>query len=453
MGTLGDRIGRRRLLMFGAAAFGLASVLAAFSTSAVMLIAARAILGFAGATLAPSTLSLVRNMFLDDRQRTFAISIWITSYSVGGAIGPLIGGALLQTFWWGSAFLIGVPVMLLLLVVGPRLLPEFRDPNAGRLDIPSAALSFAAILPTIYTLKQVAEHGVRATDFVFVLVGLVAGALFVHRQLTAAEPLIDLRLFRSRAFSVSLAAYLLATFALFGAFVFISQYLQLVFALSPLQAGVATMPWALSFVIGTLVTPLFTRRFRAAVVMAAGLVVAGVGFALFTQIEMASGLGTLIVASVVVALGLAPVFTLATDVVIGSAPVERAGAAAAVSETSSEFGGALGIAVLGSIGAAVYRSTMAATLPSSVAPDVADAARSTLAGAVAVAEQLPGSLGTDVLETARRAFAQSFDVTAVVTAGVVLITAALVTIVLRGDGSERESTAAAQGVVAVACVS
>jgi MFS transporter, DHA2 family, multidrug resistance protein len=147
------------------------------------------------------------------------------------------------------------------------------------------------------------------------------------------------------------------------------------------------------------------------------------------------------------------VFTLATDVVIGSAPVERAGAAAAVSETSLEFGGALGIAVLGSIGAAVYRSTMAATLPSSVAPDVADAARSTLAGAVAVAEQLPGSLGTDVLETARRAFAQSFDVTAVVTAGVVLITAALVTIVLRGDGSERESTAAAQGVVAVACVS
>jgi DHA2 family multidrug resistance protein-like MFS transporter len=450
MGTLGDRIGRRRLLMFGAAAFGLASVLAAFSTSAAMLIAARAILGFAGATLAPSTLSLVRTMFLDDRQRTLAISIWITSYSVGGAIGPLIGGILLQAFWWGSVFLIGVPVMLLLLGLGPRLLPEFRDPNARRLDIPSAALSFAAILPTIYTLKQVAEHGLRAGDSVFLLIGLAAGGVFVYRQLTADQPLIDLRLFRSRAFSVSLAAYMLATFALFGAFAFISQYLQLVFALSPLHAGVATMPWALSFVVGTLVTPVFTRRFRAAVVMAAGLVVAGVGFALFAQIDVASGVGMLVVASVVVALGLAPVFTLATDVVIGSAPVERAGAAAAISETSSEFGGALGIAVLGSIGAAVYRGTMTATLPASVAPDVAEAARSTLASAATVAERLPGAPGAEVLDTARHAFAQSFDVTSVLTAGVMLITAVLVAVVFRGDNSEAESAADAHG-VAVAC--
>ena len=436
MGTLGDRIGRRRLLMIGAAAFGVGSVLAAFSTSATLLIATRALLGFAGATLAPSTLSLVRNMFLDSRERTLAISVWITSYSVGGAIGPLVGGVLLQHFWWGSVFLIGVPVMVLLLILGPILLPEFRDPDAGKLDIVSAALSLAAVLPTIYTVKQVAEHGLRAGDAVFLLAGLVAGAAFVYRQLTVAEPLIDVRLFRAPAFSVSLAAYLLATFAAFGAFVFISQYLQFVFGLAPLEAGIWTTPWALTFVVGSLATPVIAQRVRPAVVMAAGLVVAAAGFALFTQVEIGSGFGVLVIASVVVSLGLAPVFTLATDLVIGSAPPERAGAAAAISETSSEFGGAMGIAVLGSMGAAVYRARMTDVLPASVAPELADAARGTLAGAVAVAEQLPGALGAEVLGAARLAFAQSFDVTAVLTAAVALSTAALVAIVLRGDSPD-----------------
>jgi DHA2 family multidrug resistance protein-like MFS transporter len=436
MGTLGDRIGRRRLLMIGAAAFGVGSVLAAFSTSATLLIATRALLGFAGATLAPSTLSLVRNMFLDSRERTLAISVWITSYSVGGAIGPLVGGVLLQHFWWGSVFLIGVPVMVLLLILGPILLPEFRDPDAGKLDIVSAALSLAAVLPTIYTVKQVAEHGLRAGDAVFLLAGLGAGAAFVYRQLTVAEPLIDVRLFRAPAFSVSLAAYLLATFAAFGAFVFISQYLQFVFGLAPLEAGIWTTPWALTFVVGSLATPVIAQRVRPAVVMAAGLVVAAAGFALFTQVEIGSGFGVLVIASVVVSLGLAPVFTLATDLVIGSAPPERAGAAAAISETSSEFGGAMGIAVLGSMGAAVYRARMTDVLPASVAPELADAARGTLAGAVAVAEQLPGALGAEVLGAARLAFAQSFDVTAVLTAAVALSTAALVAIVLRGDSPD-----------------
>src|SRR3954468_8531774 len=159
MGTLGDRIGRRRLLMIGAAAFGAASVLAAFATSTSMLIGTRALLGMAGATLAPSTLSLIRTMFRDPQQRTVAISVWITSYSAGGAIGPLVGGVLLEHFWWGSVFLVGVPVMLLLLAVGPALLPEYRDPSARRLDLPSAALSLAAVLAVIYGLKRFAESG------------------------------------------------------------------------------------------------------------------------------------------------------------------------------------------------------------------------------------------------------------------------------------------------------
>jgi MFS transporter, DHA2 family, multidrug resistance protein len=441
MGTLGDRIGRRRLLMIGASAFGVASVAAAFSTSAEMLIATRALLGFAGATLAPSTLSLVRNMFLESRERTLAISIWITSYSVGGAIGPLIGGVLLQHFWWGSVFLIGVPVMVLLLIFAPLLLPEFRDPNPGTLDVTSAALSLAAILPMIYSLKHVAEHGPQAGDGVLLIAGLLAGAAFVHRQLTAAQPLFDLRLFRAPAFSVSLAAYMLATFALFGAFVFISQYLQLVFGLSPLEAGIWTMPWALSFVVGSMATSLIARRVPASRIMVGGLGVAAMGFGLLTQVDVASGLGVLVIGSVVVALGLAPVFTLATDLVIGSAPAERAGAAAALSETSSELGGAMGIAILGSIGAAVYRARMIDILPTSLPPDVAEAARSTLAGAVAAAEHVPGPFGEELVAAARVAFAHSFDLTAMATAAVVLVTAAIVAIVLRDGGSAHDSVA------------
>jgi DHA2 family multidrug resistance protein-like MFS transporter len=194
MGALGDRIGRRRLLLAGAAAFGLASVLAAFSASAGMLIAARAVLGVAGATLAPSTLSLIRNMFLEPKQRKLAVSVWITSFSAGGAIGPLLGGVLLRWFWWGSVFLLAVPVMALLLVLGPVLLPEFRDPRPGRLDLLSAALSLAAVLAVIYGLKQLALAGGVWLPVLSVLVGLALGVVFVRRQQRLSDPLLDLRL-------------------------------------------------------------------------------------------------------------------------------------------------------------------------------------------------------------------------------------------------------------------
>src|SRR2546430_3905841 len=223
MGTLGDRIGRRRLLLMGPAVCGVAAVSAAFSTTAEMLIATRALLGVAGATLAPSTLSLIRNMFLDPQQRTIAIGVWVTSYSVGGAIGPLLGGVLLQYFWWGSVFLIGVPVMLLLLVLGPVLLPEFRDPQAGRLDLFSAALSLVAVLLVIYGLKRIAEHGLGWVAALAIVTGLVVGIVFLRRQRALAHPLIDLHLFRSRAFSAALAVYLLGTLVVFGAYIFIAQ--------------------------------------------------------------------------------------------------------------------------------------------------------------------------------------------------------------------------------------
>ena len=431
MGTLGDRIGRRRLLLIGAAAFGAASVLAAFSNSAEMLIATRALLGVAGATLAPSTLSLIRNMFLDPGQRTMAISVWVTSYSVGGAIGPLLGGVLLEYFWWGSVFLLGVPVMLLLLVLGPVLLPEFRDPEAGRLDLLSAGLSLAAVLLVIYGLKRLAQDGLGWQPAVAIVAGVTIGVLFVRRQRALADPLIDLRLFRIPAFSASLASYTLGTLVAFGAYIFIAQYLQLVLGLSPLHAGLATVPSMLAFVAGSMVVPAMAQRFRPAHLMGAGMLIGAAGFAVLTQVDKTGGLPMLIAGSIIYSLGISPVVILATDLIVGSAPVERAGAASAISETSSELGGALGIAIFGSIGTAVYRMAMWDAIPGALAPEAREAARSTLGGAVAVANQLPGQLGAELLGTAREAFAQAFEITAAISAAVSLVTAVGVIILLR----------------------
>src|SRR6266511_5501713 len=277
MGTLGDRIGRRRLLLAGAAAFGVASLLAALSTSAGMLIAARALLGVAGATVAPSTLSLIRNMFLDPRQRTVAISVWITSFSVGGAIGPLAGGVLLEWYWWGSVFLLAVPVMGLLLVLGPMLLPEFRDPQAGRLDLVSAGMSLVAVLAVVWGLKQLAQDGPGWPSALSIVVGLAVGVVFVRRQHTLADPLLDMRLFRVPAFSAALTTNVLSFFVGFGALLFIAQYLQLVLGLSPLRAGLWTVPSGGGFILGSMLTPVLASRVRPGLVMAGGLGLAAVG--------------------------------------------------------------------------------------------------------------------------------------------------------------------------------
>jgi len=413
MGTLGDRIGRR-LLMIGAAAFGLVSVLAAYSTSAAMLIAARALLGVAGATLAPSTLSLIRNMFPDPRQRTVAISVWVTSYSVGGAIGPVLGGVVLQYFWWGAVFLLAVPVMALLLVVGPLLLPEYRDPGAGRPDILSAALSLAAVLALIFGLKEVAQGGVGWVALLSIVSGVAVGAVFVRRQQTLADPLIDLGLFHRPGFSASVITLGLGVIVLFGGFLFLPQYLQLVLGLSPLDAGLWSLPWAGAFVVGSMLTPAIARRFHPAFVMAAGMLLAAAGFGALVFVTVETGLTALVLGSFVFALGLAPMFTLTADLVVGAAPPERAGAASAISETSAELGGALGIAIFGSVGIAVYRSAIAGAIPAGVPIEAAAAARDTLGAAVTMAGQLPGTLGGALLSVAREAFVQALRLAAVI---------------------------------------
>ena len=431
MGTLGDRIGRRRLLLMGACAFGVASVLAAFSTTAAMLIAARAALGVAGATLMPSTLSLIRNMFHDPRQRTVAIGVWTTSFSIGGILGPLLGGMLLEHFWWGSVFLLAVPAMALLLLLGPLLLPEFRVPEPGRFDLASAGLSICAVLAVIFGIKRIAEHGLSAAPALAIAAGLALGVVFVRRQGRLADPLVDLGLFRAPTFSASLVVNTLAFLVMYGVFLFIPQYLQLVLGFSPLRAGLWTLPSSAAFIVGSLLTPVIVRWTRPSLVVTGGLLLSAAGILAITGVDGPTGLESVIGGSIVLLLGLAPVYILATDMIVASAPPERAGAAGAMSETSAELGGALGIAILGSVGTAVYRGVMAGAVSSAVPADGAETARSTLGGALAVAERLPGPLGAELLGRARDAFVQGVETVAAVSAAVLVVAAIGAVIVLR----------------------
>ncbi|MDX3907829.1 MAG: MFS transporter [Pigmentiphaga sp.] len=424
MGTLGDRIGRRKLLLAGAAAFGAASTIAAFSNSAEMLIAMRALLGVAGATLAPSTMSLIRNMFHDEHERRLAIGIWIASFSLGSAIGPLVGGLLLEFFWWGSVFLVAVPVMLLLLALGPALLPEYRDPDAGPIDLASVAQSLFAVLAIIYGIKDIAQHGPGWLSAAAILAGVAVGLAFVRRQRHLAYPLLDMSLFLRPAFGAAIATYALSCLAMFGIYVFITQYLQLVLGLNPLQAGLVTVPWALGFVLGSLFAPRLARRASPRVIFVGGLLAAAAGFALLVLADRPYGLEAVVAGMIVVSLGMAPVITIGNEMIITAAPPERAGSASAISETCAELSAALGIAVLGSIGTLFYRTGLSAAMPEGIPEPAASAAMATLGGAVTAAQALPGAAGEAMLSAARAAFVGALQFMSV-TGAILVVGAAL----------------------------
>lgn len=431
MGTLGDRIGRRKLLLFGAAAFGAASAVAAFAGSASTLIATRALLGVAGATLMPSTMALIRNMFHDEHQRRFAIAMWINAFVVGGAIGPILGGIMLEHFWWGSVFLLNVPVMITLLIAGPMLLPEFRDPNPGRLDIPSAALSLFAILTIIFGVKRVAQDGVGSIPLAAIAVGALLSAVFVARQRRLEHPLIDLDLFSQTEFSASVATQLIATITFAGLYLIVSQYFQLVLGLSPLRAGMALLPATLSGIAGTFAAPAIVKKVSSRTVMPAGMLFTTIGMLAISLITPSSHLALVVGAYMVMSFGINIAITLTTDTIMSAAPPERAGAASGISETSAELGAALGIAIMGSISTAYYRSSLAETLPVGVPADVARSAMATIGGAVSSAAHLNGPLRSELIDTARDAFTGSLALVAAVCTVLVLATGVIVLVVLR----------------------
>jgi DHA2 family multidrug resistance protein-like MFS transporter len=395
MGTLGDRFGRRRVLLTGAVAFAGASLFAAFAQSAAMLIVARAVLGVAAATIAPSTLSLISNMFRDERERTLAVGFWVASFSAGGALGPMLGGILLEHFWWGSVFLLPLPVMALLLALGPRLLPEYRDPAPGRVDLASAVLSIIAVLSVIYGVKRFAADGFTTIAPLAIVLGVVVGVVFVRRQQRLAHPLLDLALFRHRPFVVSLAIYVLGAFAALGMFLAIAQYLQLVLGLGAFEAGAWTAPSGVAFAIGSLIAPLVARRISKALAVVVGLVVSAGGAAILALLDTSSPLVHVVSGYVMFAVGLSFAFALAVDLVVASAPPERAGSASAVAEMGSELGGAVGIAVLGSIINVVYQG--------------ATGAPGTLGEAVASGDH-------EVIEVGRAAFTRGMSITSAICA-------------------------------------
>lgn len=425
MGGLGDRTGRRRLLLIGAAVFGLMSVLAAYSTSPEMLIAARALMGIAGATVMPSALALISNMFPDPKQMGLAIAVFIGCFMGGAAIGPAVGGAMLTNFWWGSVFLINVPVMLLIVLAGPALLPEYRSGERGGIDLISAVLSLGAILPVIYGLKELARNGWAPLPALVLVAGLVIGYLFIRRQKSQDNPLLDLKLFKHRAFTGALMIMLLGSVMMSGLALFFTLFLQSVRGLSALQTGLWMVISAVALVAGSMGSPSLAQKRRPGIVIAVSLGISMVGFLLMTQADRTSSLALPIIAVAMVSLGAGGFASLSTGLLVGAVPPERAGSASSVSEMSGELGGALGVALIGTLGTTVYRSLL--DVPSGVPEGAAEGARENITGAVASAAELSGPAGAALLEAARDAFTTALRSVGVVSA---VIAAALVVVAL-----------------------
>ncbi len=414
MGALGDRIGRRRLLMAGAASFGAASVLAALASSPDVLIVVRATLGLAAATLAPSTLSLIRGMFAREDQRNLAIAIWGASFAVGGALGPVLGGVLLGSLGWQAAFLVAVPPMLLLLVAAPSLLPEGRGERSALPDLPAAVLATASILAAVYGIKRFAVGGPDPGALVGLAAAVVLAQLFVARQRRLEEPLIDARLLDIPGVRLSLSVTAVVMFATFGTMLLSAHYLQLVAGLPPLEAGLLMLPSGASSLAGSLLVPVVLRRTAPSMSMAIGVVVMAASFAMLLGVTGPDDLAVAIMSSVALTLGGCLAGIAATTVMVSAVPAARTGAATGLSQTSSELGGALGIAILGSIATALYRAEAQPALASVLSPGAASVAAETLGGTVGAAAGLPSDLATTVITVAQRAFATGLHGVAVI---------------------------------------
>jgi DHA2 family multidrug resistance protein-like MFS transporter len=450
MGSLGDRIGRRRLLFVGSAGFAAVSAVTAFAPSAEWLIAGRAGLGLFGAMLMPSTLSLIRNIFPQPNRRRLAVAIWAAGFSGGAALGPIAGGWLVEHFWWGAVLLVAVPIILPLLLLGPALIPESRDPSPGRVDVPSVILSLLVMVPVVYGIKALATHGPDPAAFASIGAGLFMGYVFVRRQRALAAgqkksqkvgpktgrstaPMLDVSLFGNRIFSTAIIANVLALFSYNGFILFLAQHLQLLEGQSPSAAGVAMVPALIATVLaGLLVVPL-VRKVRPGFVVAGGLLLSAAGYFIVAFGDHSHGPSLLLAALLVLCLGVGAAETISNDLILGAAPADKAGAAAAISETGYEVGSLLGTAILGSILTASYQGNL--RLPdgmSGLAPAAATKqAGETLAGAVELARMLPAPLAEAVTAAARTAFDSGVHVTAAIALVLMSGACVLAAVVLR----------------------
>ena len=433
MGSLGDRIGRRRLLIIGSIGFAAVSAATAFAPNSGWLIAGRAALGLFGAMLMPSTLSLIRNIFPDPNHRRLAIAIWAAGFSGGAALGPIFGGWLVEQFWWGAVFLVAVPIMLPLLAFGPAFIPESRDPSPGRVDAPSILLSLLTMVPLVYGIKEYATEGPGPLALGSIAFGLAMGAAFVRRQHRLDSPLLDMSLFRNRVFSMAITANVLALFSFNGFILFLAQHLQLLEGMSPSAAGMAMIPALVATVAAGLAVVPLVRRIRPGFVVGAGLGMSAAGYSLVTFGSHSNGPALLLAALLVLALGVGTAETISNDLILGSVPAEKSGAASAISETGYEVGALLGTAVLGSILTASYQHNL--HLPAGVAEaaggDGTAHAGETLAGAVELAAGLPAPLADAVRQAAGSAFDSGVHVTAAIGLVLMATAAVLAAVVLR----------------------
>ncbi len=429
MGSFGDRIGRRRLLLIGSVGFAAVSVGAAFAPSTEWLIASRAALGFFGAMLMPSTLSLLRSVFVDRDQRRLAIAVWASGFAAGAALGPIVGGVLIEHFWWGAVFLLAVPVLIPLLVFAPLLIPESRDPNPGPVDVPGILLSLATMAPIVYGIKSLAADGLNAVAVVAIVVGLVAGLLFVRRQLRRPIPMLDMRLFRNRAFSGAVVVNLLSVIALVGFLFFVSQHLQLVLGLNPIDASLVLLPGLVTMIVSGLVVVPIARRLRPGILVPIGLLISGAGYGVIALSGGAAPASTLMIAFIALGAGIGAAETVSNELIIASAPADKSGAASAVSETAYELGAVLGTATLGTILTASYRA--AVVLPDGLDASQRAAAHETLGGATTVADALPTGLAGQLLDSARHAFDSGVALTSGIGALLMVVAAVVAFVGLR----------------------
>jgi EmrB/QacA subfamily drug resistance transporter len=406
-GNLGDRLGRRRVLQAGLALFAVTSAGAAVASTSGQLIAARAAMGVAAALIYPATLAILNNVFTNPRERAMAIGIWSGVSGLAVAIGPVSGGLLLAHFAWGSVFYVNVPVVVIALIAGRALLPESRDPRAGRFDPLGAVASVAGISLLTWSIIEAPRHGWDSAA----TIGGIAGALailavFAAHQARRPDPMLDVRLFRNPRFTAASASIALAFFGLFGFIFLITQYFQAVRGYAPLRAGVATLPFAI--VTGALspVAIVAMKRLGTKRVVSAGLALMAAGFLVAaTTPEHAAYWGPIVTAMALMAAGLALTTSPATDAIMGALPPDKAGAGSAVNDTTREVGGTLGVAIVGSVLSSAYGSHVASSLRSLRAPQAAiDTARQSIEAGLAASARFPQAMAHPAAEATRQAF-------------------------------------------------
>ncbi|MGW2153220.1 MFS transporter [Nonomuraea sp. NPDC001699] len=438
MSTLGDRFGRRKVLLIGAVVFAIASTLGALSTEPWMLIGSRALLGVAGATIMPGTLSLIRNMFLDRNQRRTAMAVWSAMGALGAAAGPIVGGWIIETFSWHAAFLMNIPVMVLLLILAPFLVPESKNPSPGNIDVASIVLSLAGMISFVYGVKTFAEGKEPGIGFVTFFAGLLLLALFVIRQLRMPVPMINVRLFKVRAFTGAVLTDLLSIFSLVGALFALTQFLQLVVGLSVIQSALWMLPQAAVSAFAGFIAAALVKRIPTSIIVSVGVLITAGGFATLLTLTPDTEPWRIAIALCLVGLGAGVGMTLTNDLIMSSVRPEQSGQAAAISESAYELGTAFGTAILGSVLLGFYRTGLADAAPAGLPAGVLAAAKETLAAALFYAQELPSAIGAALAMAATDSFTTALARTGGIAALILLAVAVFAGIMLRGVSAQAD---------------